>query len=657
MTSRRLLFFIAFTFFASGLWAQFALHIQYPHRNDFDFLLEGEVALIHEKTSVVERQQGTWEYELQPPEESALYRFQDDNQLEEYIRFRKGGAIAAKVRLEYTEVAGKSLPSQAIDDKSVVSFEYDNKGRLTGIRNMFGERLLSRSEFTYGSRRQSTQYVLMDDQTFYFEHKSRNGLVQEMSKIDSMSGLAFKANYSYNEQGWLQTAESQFTKEGLAKTVLEYTYQLDEQGNWIQRLEHNRANGFYRLTQRTIIYQSDLATASETETPAGFYTCGTSPYFLQVLDNGYFTIFDATEGDVYQGSWVKTEYDRFRFRFNQDLPIGSPYPFRQTIRLLGEMRTGRLVLYIEGEYHLDFIHESVLHISEELQLGMRRARWSKNRYSKDPALKQEAQVPADIDAAFDETRALGPDRIQACLDGKCGVIDRNGTVIIPFAYEQLDIMDENRYLIIEEGKRGVINTLGEQILEAKYDRIWAEPKLGRRIMGTRLDGERYYYDLDRGDFLPFEKEQIREWNNLRWVIRDGRFVNLYDNDFNRITRDSSYNRITILGPNRYLAGGRDAYRIIDENGQELKVFTGYLKVKPATFGYLLAFSATNQQYALFNTEGEQITEALYQELEFCDSRNPNSNDCRLLRFKPAIARFKKPNGQQGSLTGLGQELR
>lgn len=644
-------------FFSAGLFAQFAMHMQYPHRNDFNLQLHGEVALIHEKTSVVKSQQGLWNFELQPNGEAGVYLFQAENQLTEYIRFRKEGRVAAHVYFDYEVVAGKMMVSQVRDGKSTVSFAYDATGQLVGIRNMFSERLLSRSVFDYASGGEAKEYIVMDDQTFYFQYETVDGAPQKMSKVDSVSGTAFQANFSYNERAYLERAESYFSDENLARTILEYSYQLDTNGNWIKRLEHNRANGIYRLTERHIVYQDDLEAQPEITSPLGIWSCGTVPYYLQVMDNGQFTLFDLGEGDVYQGKWSEAAPGRYRFQVNQDNPVGSPYPLRAQTALWAKHQAGRLILYVDSEYHFDFVHESIWPVSDELRRAMRRGRWSKNRYSKDPVLKKEASVPEDIAAAFDEVRNLGPDHFQACLAGKCGVINRSGAVIIPFAYELLDMMDQDLYRITADGKQGVINVWGDQILPAKYDRIWAEPKLGRRVIGTRLAGERYYYDLDRGDFLPFEKEQLREFNDSRWVIREGRFVNLYDKDFNRLSQDSSYNRIIILSPRRYLAGGQDAYRILDENGQELKVFTGFLKVKPATFGYLIAFSATTRQYALFNQDGEQITEALYQELNCCDSRNAESNDCLMLSVKPAIARFTKANGQVGMLTALGQEVR
>ncbi len=657
MKSLRLSLLLTCSLAASSIWAQFAMHIQYPHRNDFDLNLAGEVVAIHERTSVVKEQKGEWVYVLGPIEESAVYLFQDDNKLSEYIRFRKAGDIGAHVFLEYKEAAGEPKVGTARHDKSAVSFTYDKKGRFVGIQNQMGERLLSRSVFDYGRKGKSTEYILMEDQTFYFEHQLENGVVLQTSKIDSVKGLDFRATFSYNSQGLLQQAESYFTKENLPKTVLEYIYQLDEQGNWVRRLEHNQANGVYRLTERIIAYQSAVDQAPDLDQLVGLWSCGTTGYHLEVQENGRFTIVDPEEGDVYQGKWSSRGAGSYRFKVNYEDHLGAPYPFRTQSGLTAERRPGRLKLYLPGEYHFDFIHESVAPVPPELPMAIEQARWSENRFAKDPELKQEAQVPDDIKVAFDEVRGLGPDRIQACLDGRCGVIDLNGTVIIPFAYEQVDIMDMDHYRITEDSKHGVINTLGEQILDPKYESVWAEPRLGRRIIGTRLQGERYYYDLDKGDFLPFEKDQLRDWNEERWVIRGRRFVNLYDNDFNLITRDSSYNRITALTHNRYLAGGQDAYRIIDGEGNELEVFAGFLKVESVGFGYLKAFSANSQLFALFNMEGNQITEAIYEELSFCKSRNLDSTECLRLRFKPAIATFKKANGQSGSLTALGQELR
>lgn len=60
-----------------------------------------------------------------------------------------------------------------------------------------------------------------------------------------------------------------------------------------------------------------------------------------------------------------------------------------------------------------------------------------------------------------------------CKDGKWGVDAVDGSHILPCEYEWLEMCDVDRCIFIENGKRGIIDLSGKVLLPAVYDSLWS----------------------------------------------------------------------------------------------------------------------------------------------------------------------------------------
>ena len=648
---------VALLFLSLMCSAQQAMFLQQPHHHDFDFQLRGEVAYVYETRNPVLQQDAEWQYQVGKAEESFIFSFDEGNHLSRALVLRDNDRIDAQIELVYEGTGKGKRILRVFDGPALLEYSYNRSGQLAVIDNTYKDRLLSQTSFIYGRKGKALETVEVPEQSFYFERELNNGQAAYFQRIDSVDGLTFEATYRYDDRGWLIEEQRRFTDETKARITLHYTYKTDDRGNWVVRREHNQATGRFYVRQRTIIYRDELAALPQRKFPLGYWTCPSAGYFLEVEDNGNFSFLNLERNDLYQGIWRRSEGE-YTFTVNSEDHLGAPYALRTGRGLKGTFTPGRLQLSIGNERHIEFVSEELLPLPERLQIAITYERWSKNRYSRTPALKKTTEIPADIAAAFDEVRAVGPNYFEACLVGQCGIIDRSGRVLVPFAYERVSMVGPDIYQVTLAGKQGLVDTLGQQLLPTHYDRIWVEPKLGKRIVGTRRNGERYFFDIDLQTFLPFEKDDLTGITANRRMIRQGRFVNLYDLNYNRLTADNSYSRIDALSYNRYLASGPDANRIIDETGKELFVFDGYLRVREGTFGYVSAYSATTRNFALFDINGKQITEPIYSELTFCTSKKRDEDvTCRILEQRSAVAQFKTPDGRSGYLTASGQEVR
>lgn len=90
-------------------------------------------------------------------------------------------------------------------------------------------------------------------------------------------------------------------------------------------------------------------------------------------------------------------------------------------------------------------------------------------------------------------KCLGDGYLEVIRKGKGGLIDTNGKDIITCEYASLDYVGNNRCIVKEHDKYGVIDLAGKTILETDYDFIQATPS-GEYIIGiykSSVNGTRY----------------------------------------------------------------------------------------------------------------------------------------------------------------------
>lgn len=166
-------------------------------------------------------------------------------------------------------------------------------------------------------------------------------------------------------------------------------------------------------------------------------------------------------------------------------------------------------------------------------------------------------------------------------DGKYGLIDLNGKVILPSEYEQITALKgiENSLIIIKDGKKGLVNEKGSIIIEPQYKEI------------TNL-GETYkegYITIDeQGKYgvISTTKQQILE--------------NKYDNIK------------AIYLNNHYLVTENGQEKLIDITGKTVLEKSGYDIISATQKGFIIK---ENELYGAINTTGEKIIEPIYQYLK------------------------------------------
>ncbi|TRX72412.1 WG repeat-containing protein [Carboxylicivirga sp. M1479] len=98
-------------------------------------------------------------------------------------------------------------------------------------------------------------------------------------------------------------------------------------------------------------------------------------------------------------------------------------------------------------------------------------------------------------------------------DGKVGIIQSNGQIIVPCEYNQVWNLDDNGYFrVLKSGKAGVFHISGQIIIPAEYDQVWP---FSNDLAKVLKHGKLGYFNKQGEQVVPCEYQQI-------WAYDDGR---------------------------------------------------------------------------------------------------------------------------------------
>lgn len=181
-------------------------------------------------------------------------------------------------------------------------------------------------------------------------------------------------------------------------------------------------------------------------------------------------------------------------------------------------------------------------------------------------------------------------------DGKYGLIDYNGKVIIKPIYEEIESLEnkESELIVKKNGKYGVINDRGTKLIKEEYDGIVA-------------DG--YYTEKD-GYALSGYIINNKTTNGYRYGYINHKLKKILNVEYNVIERVLEIN------------DGQDVYIITSKNGKfgvvknnKILINYDYQDIEYDNSNNVFKLQR-NSQYGIFSISGKQILPVQYKELEF-----------------------------------------
>ena len=205
-----------------------------------------------------------------------------------------------------------------------------------------------------------------------------------------------------------------------------------------------------------------------------------------------------------------------------------------------------------------------------------------------------------------------------CKDGKYGVINKNGEIVIDAKYENIEtISDTNEYIIYSENEKyGVLDITGNVKIEPTYDDLLG-PFVGNYFIAKK-DSKFGVIDILGGEVIPFEYDAIKPFYNLDAipVFKDGK-NSLINRSNQAIVPDGTYESYyTTLNGDRIIVKKNDMTGVIDDKGKVIIPLT-YFDIKTNGYdrnedGSNLFFVSDQIAYAYFDNNGKNLTTFKYE---------------------------------------------
>lgn len=206
------------------------------------------------------------------------------------------------------------------------------------------------------------------------------------------------------------------------------------------------------------------------------------------------------------------------------------------------------------------------------------------------------------------------------IDSKCGYANEYGNIIIPIIYDIIyTIKDIGKFLVLLNGKYGILNTTGKKLTDIKYDNM------------TNKTPDYKYTVVRIGDYYGLLDEKYKEitdikFDNISVTDISGLFKAIYDNSKyglidskgNEIT-GGKYDNININVNGEIIVRVGDKYGLLDISGKETTPIKydyiyGFTKQFDDGFGYTIF--KYGDYYGLLRSDGKVHTEAKYDRIDF-----------------------------------------
>ncbi len=191
-------------------------------------------------------------------------------------------------------------------------------------------------------------------------------------------------------------------------------------------------------------------------------------------------------------------------------------------------------------------------------------------------------------------------------DGKMGLIDNEGNVIVPCENEQVwNLQNNGNIKVIKNGKIGIYNINGDLIIPPSYDMVWEFEDGKAKVL---KNGKIGYVNEKGYEFIPCKYDQIWDFENGRArVFRNGSMGYINEAGYEFIP--AQYQKIWEFEDGRALVLKNGKMGMINEAGVEF-IPAQYQKIWDFEAG--MAKVLKNGKMGYINEAGAEVIPCQYQ---------------------------------------------
>ena len=208
--------------------------------------------------------------------------------------------------------------------------------------------------------------------------------------------------------------------------------------------------------------------------------------------------------------------------------------------------------------------------------------------------------------------------IKVRKNGKYGIINIEGKEILPCNYDKIETLKgvENSILIEQEGKIGLVDSNGKIVMEPTYKEIkplGTDYKLGYIVVNNENQygivdcNNKVVLETKYADILPVTENNI-------FVVKEAEAYTLMDKEGNNLLQ-TTYTNITGIKNGNAIVENKSKYGVITTTGEEVVP----IKYDEIAFAFTDTFIVKqNNQYGLVKKADQVVLELKYANMRYID---------------------------------------
>lgn len=213
--------------------------------------------------------------------------------------------------------------------------------------------------------------------------------------------------------------------------------------------------------------------------------------------------------------------------------------------------------------------------------------------------------------------------LRVSQDGKYGIIDTNGTQLVACEYDSITALKgvDNSLLTEVDGKYGILDNVGSVIMENQYEAI--EPISNRYEEGyivTDENGNCGVINFTRTVALENEYDDIKNvyGNGKYYIVQEGNDWKVVDTEGNSYL-DGEYDAIVSVNGENAIVVNNDKYGVVQISDGSSIISVNYDNITYATGNnYILE---NNSKYGIINTNKERLVDFNYSNIIYRSDAN------------------------------------
>lgn len=198
-------------------------------------------------------------------------------------------------------------------------------------------------------------------------------------------------------------------------------------------------------------------------------------------------------------------------------------------------------------------------------------------------------------------------------ENRWGAIDRDGKLKIPFSlFEKVESFG-NYSVVTIEGKRGVIDSVGNMLIPAQYSYWDMRMDIKTGIIITKDDGKYTIYHIATKDTISTNYDYITSLENGLLVAKKEGNYGIINKDGN-VIRDFMYNDVSAMFSNGLFVM-KDAHKKCGAIDKEGKIVTPFLFDHIGNFYRGYAIAKQDGKYGVIDKEGRIVIPFKYSSLD------------------------------------------